>query len=148
MRDYKGFTLLEMMIAAGILVVALVGLLAMFTGLTSMNERSENLTMAVTACQDKLEEIRRSNFTAVTVTYNNTRFDPAGFQAADAEGVIYVDNTNPDLLSILVSVSWRERANRVIGEDQDLDGICDAGEGGGDNRLNSPAQLVTLMAQR
>lgn len=148
-NNNSGFTLLELMIAVSVLIIALSGLLAVFTGIMSLNENARRITLAVTAAQDKLEEIRNSSFSTLYTTYNGTRFDPNGFPAAEAEGNVFIDNANPDLLKVYVNVSWRERSNRVIGEDKNLNGVTDAGEDLNINgRLDSPVELVTLMAQR
>ena len=150
LKKYKsGFTLLELMIAVGVLVVALVGLLGVFAHLMLLNENSSKLTLAVTACQAKLEEMRNSSFSTLYLNYNGTNFNPAGFSSGEAKGAISINNSNPNLLQVFVSVSWRTRANRVIGEDKNLNGIRDAGEDSNANgRLDSPGQIATLMAQR
>jgi prepilin-type N-terminal cleavage/methylation domain-containing protein len=150
--SYKnsGFTLLELMIAVGVIVIALSGLLAVFSHLMSINENAKNLTLAVTACQDKLEQMRNSNFSTLYSTYNAAHFDPNGFRAADAEGAISITNTDPALLEVHVSVSWRTRSNMVIGEDKNLNGILDSGEdlAPANGKLDSPAEIITLMCQR
>jgi len=148
-NNRNGFTLLELMIAVGVLVVALVGLLGVFAHLILLNENSGKLTLAVTACQAKLEEIRNTGFSTVYLNYNGTNFNPAGFSSGEAKGAISINNSNPNLLQIFISVSWRTRSNRVIGEDKNLNGIRDGGEDSNENgRLDSPGQILTLMAQR
>lgn len=146
----RGFTLIEVMITTTILVVVLIGILATFIGLFALNENARKLSLAVISAQNKMEEIRKATFTTLYTTYNGTRFDPAGFNADEAEGNVFINNTNPNLLTVCVSVSWKERSNRIIGEDRDLDGVLDAGEDSlkVDGRLSSPAEIVTLMAQR
>src|SRR3989338_291025 len=126
--DRSGFTLLELMIAVGVLIVALAGLLGVFSHMISLNENSGKLTLAAAACQDKLEEIRNSNFSALYTAYNGANFNPAGFSSGEAKGAISINNSNPNLLQVFVSVSWRTRSNRVIGEDQNLNGVLNAGE--------------------
>lgn len=144
-----GFTLLELMIAVTVLIVALAGLLAVFAHLMSLNENSRKFTLAVAACQDKLEEIHNANFSTLYTTYNGASFNPNGFTAGEAKGAISINNSNPNLLQVCVSVSWRTRSNRVIGEDKNLNGMLDAGEDMPiNNRLDSPAELITLMCQR
>lgn len=148
-KDNSGITLLELMIATAVLVVAITGLVAIFTRFPSLNENARKLSLAVTASQDKMEEIRNSDFGILYTTYNGVSFDPAGFPPSEAEGSIYIDNTNPNLLAIYVSVSWMESSNRIVGEDTNLNGILDSGEDlNGDERLNSPAEVVTLMVNR
>jgi len=140
----KGFTLLELMIAVGVLIVALVGILGVFAHMISLNENSAKLTLAVAACQAKLEEMRNSSFPP-----NGTNFNPAGFRSGEAKGAISINSSDPKLLQVFVSVSWMIRSNRVIGEDKNLNGVLDAGEDSNANgRLDSPGQLATLMAQR
>jgi len=148
-KNRNGFTLLELMIAVGVLIVALAGLLGVFAHLISLNENSSKLTLAVAACQAKLEEIRNSTFSNIYTTYNGASFNPQGFASSEAKGAISINNSNPILLQVFVSVSWRTRSNRVIGEDRNLNGSRDAGEDLNANlRLDSPGQLATLMAQR
>ena len=145
----SGFTLLEVMIATAILVIAIAGLLATFAGLSSLNENSGKLSLAIIATQDKMEEIRDSDFSALFSSYNNTNFNPGGFPSSEAMGNVYIDNTYPDLLEVYVSVSWRERSNRIIGEDVNLNGSLDSGEdSNSDGRLTSPAEVVTLIGER
>ncbi|MDO8602713.1 MAG: prepilin-type N-terminal cleavage/methylation domain-containing protein [Candidatus Omnitrophota bacterium] len=149
LKRKRGFTLLELMIAVGVLVVALVGLLGVFAHLIVLNENSSKLTLAVAACQAKLEEMRNSTFSTLYTTYNGAIFNPTGFSSGEARGAVYINNSNLNLLQVFVSVSWRTRSNRVIGEDINLNGIRDAGEDlNGNLRLDSPGQLATLMAQR
>lgn len=148
-NNKSGFTLLELMLGVSVLIVALVGLLGVFTHLISLNENSGKLTLAVAACQAKMEEMRNSNFAALYTTYNGVSFNPDGFSSGEAKGAIYINNSNPSLLQVFVSVSWMTRSNRVTGEDGNLNGVCDAGEDlNGNLMLDSPAQIATLMAQR
>jgi type II secretory pathway pseudopilin PulG len=148
-KNNHGLTLLELMIATVVLVIAISGLLATFINILSLNETSRKLSLAIAACQDKLEEIRNSSFSTLFTTYNGMHFDPDGFLAQDAEGNVYIDNANPNLLEVCVSISWRERSNKIIGEDKNLDGVLNSGEDINSNgRLSSPAEIVTLIGQR
>ncbi|MDP2921412.1 MAG: type II secretion system protein [Candidatus Omnitrophota bacterium] len=143
-KKKAGFTLLELMIGVCVLIVALVGLLSVFAHMISLNENSSKLTLGVAACQAKLEEMRNSTFSILYTTYNNTSFNPSGFATGEAKGAISINNSNPNLLQVSVNVSWRTRSNRVIGGDQNLNGVLDAGE----SSLNSPASITTLIGQR
>ena len=144
-----GFTLIELMISVSVLIVALAGLLGVFAHLISLNENSSKLTLAVAACQTKLEEIRNSTFSNTYATYNGASFNPQGFTSGEAKGAISINNSNPNLLQVYISVSWRTRSNRIIGEDRNLNGALNAGEdSNANNRFDSPGQLATLMAQR
>ncbi|MBU4312687.1 MAG: prepilin-type N-terminal cleavage/methylation domain-containing protein [Candidatus Omnitrophica bacterium] len=148
-KHNSGFTLLEMMIGAMILIVALVGIIAAYTGCFTLNETARNLTIAINGCQEKLEEIRNESFGQIFANYNSTTFEVAGLSNSDSEGVVEVNNTNPDLLRISVTICWQQKGDRIFGEDSDLDGALDAGEDvNGNDQLDSPAKLVTLIARR
>ncbi len=148
-KNNAGFSLLELMIAAAVLIIAISGILAIFTNLLSLNENSRKLTLAITAAEDKMEEIRDANFSTIYAAYNGANFEPGAFDVSDGEGNVYIDNTDPNLLEVCVSVSWRGRANRITGEDINLNGALDTGEDlNGDGRLSSPAELITLIGER
>ncbi|MDP8229618.1 MAG: prepilin-type N-terminal cleavage/methylation domain-containing protein, partial [Candidatus Gorgyraea atricola] len=76
LRQKSGFTLLELVMAVAILVVAITGILAIFAKFIALNEDARSLTIALTSCQDKMEEIRNSNFDTVFANYDATSFNP------------------------------------------------------------------------
>lgn len=174
-----GFTLIELMIGAVVLVTALLGLLGVFTGCFGLNETARNLTIAINGSQQRLEEMRRhtlANFDSIvgdcspggsvgnTFTINNW------LPAAEQGAVIYILNpqtgailntspaANPGLTlyEVRITVCWRQRGGRIIGEDNGtgaggiaLDGVLNGSEDvDGNNMLDSPAQIITLMGQR
>lgn len=146
----KGFTLLEIMLAVAILVIVLCGILATYISCFELISLSKNLTLAINSCQMKIEEIRDYTFSQIYSYYNNQTFEVDEMPPGYSKGVILVDNSNPDLLKVTITVCWRQRANRIIGEDLDLDGVLDSGEDLNSNPgiIDSPAQLVTLITQR
>ena len=54
----RGFTLMEVMFAAGIMLIAIGGLLGGYVLCFNLSETAKNLTLANNAIQLKLEEIR------------------------------------------------------------------------------------------
>ena len=65
------------------------------------------------------------------------------------KGVIYIDSTNPNLLQVKISVSWRDNNGRIVGDDLDLDGDLDSGEDSDGNlQLDSVATIISLVARR
>lgn len=170
-RKKSGFTLLELMIGAAVLIVALVGLIAAYTGCFTVNETSRSLTFAINGAQEKLEEMRNHNFDTIVGAYspggsegNTFTINPANWLATENQNaVIYILNpqtnailntspaANPglDLYKIIITVCWRQKGGRIFGEDSDLDGVIDSGEDTNENNiLDSPVQLVTLLAKR
>lgn len=57
-RHQYGFTLLEVMVAAGILAIAIVGLLSVLTSAQRLQQQTRESTLALNSIRDKLEELR------------------------------------------------------------------------------------------
>ena len=53
--DQKGFTLVEVLIAVGILAVVIVGLLQLFVYCSNLAEAAGNTTLAINEAQNKME---------------------------------------------------------------------------------------------
>ena len=93
-----------------------------------------------------MEEIRNAPFPQIIDDYNNLNFTVNTMPLN--RGAVYVDDTDPELLRITISVCWNQR-NRIIGEDRNLNGVLEAGEDANSNGIiDSPVQLVTLVANR
>ncbi|MBU3912428.1 MAG: prepilin-type N-terminal cleavage/methylation domain-containing protein [Candidatus Omnitrophica bacterium] len=146
-----GFTLMELVIAIGILALVLVGLLQVFVCCLSLSELAGNSTIAISKAQGKLEEIRNHSFNSIVVDYSQGESPGNIFDLTqlNGKGVIYIDDTNPELLEIEIVVSWQEKGNRIIGEDSNLNGALDTGEDdNGNGKLDSPVSLVSMIAKR
>ncbi len=142
-RNQEAFTLIELMIAAVVFLLAFVGILLSYLTCIDLNEVSKNTSAAVHACKARLEAVKNTQFVQIKGTYHNTTFTTAGLTG---KGVVYVDDTNPRLLNIVMSFSWRQPSGRVIGEDKDLDGLLDGGEDDNSNGiLDSPVELMTSV---
>jgi len=132
-KDNAGFTLLELMIGAAVLIIALVGLIAAFTGCFALNEGARNMTIAINDAQCVMEEIRDRNLIANITQEDWTSWaqtdppDGGGCNTLVDEMVQvgYPLGTNADPLEILIIVSWREKGGRW-----------------------RDAQLVTLLTER
>lgn len=104
----KGFTLLELMIAAGILLIAILGLLTAFIHCIFLSESNKNLVTAVTDAQYVLEQIKSLPYSEISNFINN--FNPSQFSNLDNEAITF---PNPDIggniAEVTVNVSWIER---------------------------------------
>lgn len=150
-----GFTLLELMLASVIMIVALGGLLASYVLCFNLSETAKNTTLATNAIQLELETIRDYNFYDIQSDYNNATFTVSGFANQQAIGSVIVESISADLLRITVSVSWRQKGGRIIGEDSgrgggialngNLEGTEDVD---GDGIIDSPAMLSTVVGKR
>ncbi|MFH1777908.1 MAG: prepilin-type N-terminal cleavage/methylation domain-containing protein [Candidatus Omnitrophota bacterium] len=111
-NSQTGFTLLEVMIASAILVIAIISILGVFYSGLGLNESSKNYITALNDARTALERIRDIQpFTNVNVTtvYPDNSVLP-GFLNLDNEQVIVsYANTTADPLTITITVNWQER---------------------------------------
>ena len=150
-RNKKAFTLIELMITAVILTLVLGGLLQLFAYCLNLAEISTNLTLVVSEVQGKLEEIRNHDFSDIADHYGASGGHGDSFPLDQLNGtaVIYINNSNSQLLAIEIAASWATSRNQVVGEDKNLNGALDAGEDdNGNGKLDSPATVTTLLAKR
>ena len=136
-------TLIEIMIAATLMIGAFTGVLLTYIKCAELNELSKNASLALTAAKNQIESAKNTAFNQIFANFNGISFNPTNLTG---KGIGYVDNSNPDLLKVTISVSWRQANRRVIGEDKDLDGVLDAGEDvNGNGQLDSPVKIVSYI---
>lgn len=153
----KGFTLMELMLAAMILAFVLVGLLGTYITCLDLVETSKNTSIALNNCQVKLEEIKNATYAQIKTNYNKVAFETTGIVG---KGVTYAQYCNSpsdcadgyaqtNLLEIIASVSFKQKNGRVIGEDKNLNGIINSGEdtSPANGILDSTAEVITFIAQ-
>jgi hypothetical protein len=142
----KSFTLAEVLLAIALLIVAVSTILVTYLACFVLIDTVKNVNIATSAAQGLIEEIRSTPFTQIVTDYNGLNFTLNDIP--ESMGVVYVNDANPELLEVTVSVCWKHR-NRVIGEDTNLNGVLDAGEdANGNGIIDSPAQLTTRIANR
>ena len=151
MKREEGFTLLELLFAVSILVAVIAGMVRLFVFTSTQADIAGRKTIAVSEAQTKLEEIRNHDYDLVATDYGSggTPGNTFNLSLIDGMGVIYIDSSNAELLVLEVVVSWNNKYNRVVGEDQDLDGVLDAGEDTNSNgKLDSSVELITYLTRR
>jgi len=158
-RRREGFTLIEVILAFGILAICLCGILLTYINMFILSDLSRDLTLATNAVQAKMEEIKKTNFdnlfTVCPATPPANSFcDGDTFNlvgVAQGIGKIEIcDNTTcptqtgyGDLKRVRIWACFQSR-DRVIGGDKNLDGdFSDTGE---DASL-VPVEMVTLIAK-
>jgi prepilin-type N-terminal cleavage/methylation domain-containing protein len=103
-RQKKGFTLLELMVAVGILVVAIAALLGGLINCILLNQANANLAIAANDAQYVLEQIKESAFD------NITGYTPPAFNNLDNEDVDVAFDPGSGIVEVTVDVSWTERS--------------------------------------
>jgi hypothetical protein len=142
----KGFSLAEMLLAAAIAAFALSGILATYATCFYLIMTSKNVSIATGAAQGLIEEIRNTPFPQIIDNYSNLNFIVNDIPSS--RGVVYIDDTNPELLKVIISVCWRQ-GTIIMGEDKNLNGVLNAGEdANGNGIIDSPVELSTLISNR
>jgi len=137
-RPYnRGFSLAEILVAAGILAFALCAILAMCSTCFVLMATSKNVNIATNAAEGLMEEIRTTPFTQLSdpvgsgLQINSNSFRQIGGNLYSCNFaldvipasmvVVYINGTNPEFLEVTISVCWKQ-GNRIIGEDTNLNG--------------------------
>jgi Tfp pilus assembly protein PilV len=117
-RSKKGFVLPEVMLAAAIAAFAVCGILLMYVTAMDLIRTSKNDSIAISAAQGLIEEIRNTPFPKIALTpgedeqgFSGLTFTVAGI--ASSSGLVSVDDTDPELLLVTVSVRWRPAGRAV-----------------------------------
>lgn len=98
-----GFTLLELLTAAAILVVVISGLLLTFVYCTVLNESNNNLVKATNDAQYVLEQIKGLPYEEIS------SYTPPVFGNLENESVTVSRTIGSTISEITVNVSWNER---------------------------------------
>jgi len=101
----KGFTLLELLIATVVLMVAIGGLLMAFTSCMLLNESNGNLIIAVNDAQYILEEIKSLDYADIDAYAAS----PSQFNNLDSETITAAVTGMGTIKEITVNVAWVER---------------------------------------
>lgn len=150
MAPKRGFSLIEVLVTSGILAFALCALLLIYINLFALGAVGRQLTLATNAAQGKLEELKNICFNDLG-SYNGTIFDIPGFAASDAKGAIYISDVDEysvlhDLKRVRIIVCFRQKGQRIVGSDKNLNGAADAGEAvNSRNELLSPVEIITMI---
>ena len=129
----RGFTLIEVLFAATILVSCLVGLLATYLNMFILSELMNDMTLANAAIQARMEVVKKTNFDTL-YTFNNSIADIDGIPSADGKIRVEVaDTAYSDLKRVRIIACFNSRA-RTIGNSIT-------------NCTSSPVELVTLISR-
>ena len=112
------FTLLEIVLAAGILGIVLSAMLAFFVNSLALNESSRTLTVAVSHAQYIMEDIRNAAFSTLPGhidggiwNWDAEKISAAGLEPLPAEQIT-TTRVGTELLTVTVTVLWGDRSGR------------------------------------
>jgi type IV pilus assembly protein PilV len=110
-RNAKGFTLIEVMIAIVILSVGLLGMASLTIGIIKGNKVSNDLTMATTCAQDKLENFQRLDYADIPPTTSPETEDynsVTGYENYKRVTLTTADSPAENMKTVTVTVFWRD----------------------------------------
>jgi type IV pilus assembly protein PilV len=117
LRNNKGFTLLEILVAALVLSVGFLGMVGVATSVMRGNTFSGRVTTATTLAQQKIEEIRRLGYSSMpdtdateTENYNTISENPLFKRIVS----ITVSHAADGLKMVTVTVCWDADNHRVV----------------------------------
>jgi len=108
----KGFTMTEILAATIIIGVCIFPIMTLFFMNLILLDKAWDLTNVVTYTEDEVEALRNLSFDNIINSNGNifNTVSPVG------DGFITVDDSNPDLLKISVSVRWQDsRTGQYVG---------------------------------
>jgi len=115
MRNKKGLTLIELMVAVSITALVVTGSLLSFVQLMILADASANLTIAVNDAQFVLEQLKVTPFNSIssyvvpeTVNFPGVPNVPVLHNLPE-ETITLTRNVVGDLATISVDVSWKEK---------------------------------------
>jgi type IV pilus assembly protein PilV len=101
--DTRGFTLLEVMIALVILTIGLLGLASLQVMSIKGNSYGQQMTVASTFAQNKLEELRRT--TLVDGTFSDPVTDQNGIRYTRT-WTVTIDSPQTGANSVVITITW------------------------------------------
>lgn len=129
-RRGRGLTVTEVVIALGILAVAILAIVAAFLGALELNSRSLEMSVATQVGRDFLEQAKENGYDKVpegTFTYQGANndpptadgFPPAPYPRVQANGrdytlLVRVSTKGATLKVVAVEVSWGKQGRVIL----------------------------------
>ena len=115
LRNHKGFTLVEIMIAIFILVIALLGLISVTVMVIKGNSFSKTMTTATTLAKDKMEQLKNTSYGSLAGSTDYAKLDSTVQATQTAESIYtrrWIVSSDPPgspaagMKKIEVTVTW------------------------------------------
>jgi len=104
--SHRTFSLVEVMVAAVVLLVGIAGLLFVFISCRFLNETNDNLITAAVDAQNILEQIRNLDY------FDISGYTPPSLNHLNNQQVFVTPNVGDKITEVTVDVSWQERGRQ------------------------------------
>jgi Tfp pilus assembly protein PilV len=116
----RGLTLLELMIALGVIGVSLFAIMSMVLSTSTIKDGMRELSTAKESAGAKLEEIKSQPFDTIPAYVAGTALYPVpGLShpafGSQGRGQVFIDASNPNLYDITVTISWVRQGGQGSG---------------------------------
>ena len=107
--DQRGISLLEMMIALSVIMIGLLGMFGLSLTLANSTGVSENMTLATSLAQDRMEQIKSGAYDEIiSDNYPAEDFNTiAGHADFKRNVTVSINSPSTGMKTILVNVNWR-----------------------------------------
>jgi prepilin-type N-terminal cleavage/methylation domain-containing protein len=95
----KGFTLFEVLVAIVILSVALLGTASLTGSIIAYNQLADQVTIATTLAQDKIEGFKNANYASITASSETQSIYNITWD-------VVPDSPATDMKTVTVTVNW------------------------------------------
>jgi type IV pilus assembly protein PilV len=108
LRKKQGFTLIEIMIAIFLLVVAMLGVISVTVMVIKGNSFSKTMTTATTLAADKMEELKNTAYASLAdgTDTQESIFTRTWAVTDGPPYITYVDPNNPVMKTVVDTVAW------------------------------------------
>jgi prepilin-type N-terminal cleavage/methylation domain-containing protein len=111
-RDRRGFTLIEVMVAVALLVIGILGLIATATSVIQGNAISRQMTTAATLAEERMEILKRQSYTAADLTAGSHNDPGNPLSSIYTRTWTVTDNTPAaNMKTVQVTVSWTRKGS-------------------------------------
>lgn len=115
-KNEKGFTLIEILVAIMLLAVALMGMTSVTAMVIKGNSLSKTMTTATTLAKDKMEEFKNTSYADLATVPSPDYVTAGGAVQSSASGTYYKristllsDSPDTGMTSIEVKVEWPQQ---------------------------------------
>jgi type IV pilus assembly protein PilV len=112
LRNGRGFTLIEIMVAVALLVIGILGLIATATSVIQGNAISRQMTTAMALAQERMEILKRLSYTASDLT-SGSHTDPGNPLSTIYTRSWTVADNSPaaNMKTVQVTVAWTRKGS-------------------------------------